>query len=99
MQIDGNSFDSALARPRNRLVARCETLGFAQLVEQVAYTWFNRLCAIRFMELHGYLDHGLRVLSHPTSEKGFELLDHAQDAAEELGLGPQSCGGAETGGQ
>ena len=86
MQIDGNSFDSQLARPRNRLVERCETLGLQQLVEQVAYTWFNRLCAIRFMELHDYLGHGLRVLSHPAAEKGFEILDHAQDAAAELGL-------------
>ena len=34
-------------------------------MEALAYTWFNRLVAIRFMELHGYLDHGYRVLSHP----------------------------------
>ena len=34
-------------------------------MEAIAYTWFNRLVAIRFMELHGYLDHGYRVLSHP----------------------------------
>ena len=34
-------------------------------MEAVAYTWFNRFVAIRFMELHGYLDHGFRVLSHP----------------------------------
>ncbi len=86
MQIDGNSFDSQLERPRNRLVARCETMGFVPLVEQVAYTWFNRLCAIRFMELHDYLDHGLRVLSSPSHDKGFEIIDHAQDAAEELEL-------------
>ncbi len=34
-------------------------------MEAFAYTWFNRLVAIRFMELHGYLEHGYRVLSHP----------------------------------
>jgi len=31
-------------------------------MEAIAYTWFNRFAAIRYMELHGYLDHGYRVL-------------------------------------
>ena len=37
-------------------------------MEALAYTWFNRFVAIRFMELHGYLDHGYRVLSHPEGQ-------------------------------
>ena len=87
MQIDGNSFDAGLAQARKRLTLRAEQLGFDALVEQVAYTWFNRLCAIRFMELKSdYLEHGLRVLSHPEKVNGFEILDHAQDVAEPLGL-------------
>jgi type II restriction/modification system DNA methylase subunit YeeA len=87
MQIDGNSFDAGLDKARKRLVIRAEKLGFAPLVEHVAYTWFNRLCAIRFMELKtDYLEHGLRVLSHPEKANSFEILDHAQDAAEALGL-------------
>ena len=86
LQIGDNNFDSSLAQRRQRLVEKSEQLGYAQLVEQVAYTWFNRLCAIRYMEIHGYLGHGFRVLSHPSGEKQFEIIDHAQDAAEELGL-------------
>ena len=86
MQVAGNSFEASQAPLRRKLVARAESLGFAVLVEQMAYTWFNRLCAIRYMELHDYLGHGLRVLSHPHNPKGFEILDHAQDAASELGL-------------
>ncbi len=86
LQIGGNSFDGKWAEPRRRLVNRSQKLGFNQLVEHVAYTWFNRLCAIRYMELHGYLGHGFRVLSHPDNPKGIEILDHAQDAADELGL-------------
>lgn len=87
MQIDGNSFDAGLDKARKRLVIRAEKLGFDPLVEHVAYTWFNRLCAIRFMELKtDYLEHGLRVLSHLDKANGFEILDHAQDAAEALGL-------------
>ncbi len=94
MQIDGNSFDATLASARKRLVFRAEQLGFDALLEQVAYTWFNRLCAIRFMELKtDYLEHGFRVLSPSPSQgegrgEGIipEILDHAQDAAEALGL-------------
>ena len=84
--IGGNSFDAKWAGPRQKLVARCQHLGYQQTVEQVAYTWFNRICAIRYMELHDYLEHGFRVLSHPDNPKGFEILDHAQDAAEKLEL-------------
>jgi type II restriction/modification system DNA methylase subunit YeeA len=86
MQIEGLSFDVNLARARDKLAQRAERMGFEQLVEQMAYTWFNRLSAIRFMELHGYLDHNLRVLSHPEKANSFEILDHAQDVAGDLGL-------------
>ncbi|MFI3221510.1 MAG: BREX-1 system adenine-specific DNA-methyltransferase PglX [Methylococcaceae bacterium] len=90
MQIDGNSFDATLLPARKRLVFRAEQLGFEALVEHVAYTWFNRLCALRFMELKAdYLEHGFRVLSHPEKANSFEILDHAQDAAESLGLDRQ----------
>ena len=47
-------------------------------MEAMAYTWFNRLVAIRFMELHGYLDHGYRVLSHPEGKSTPEILEHAE---------------------
>ncbi len=86
MQIEGLSFDASLARARERLVQRAEQMGFEALVEQMAYTWFNRLSAIRFMELHGYLEHNLRVLSHPEKAGTFEILAHAQDVAADLGL-------------
>ncbi|MCY0908776.1 MAG: BREX-1 system adenine-specific DNA-methyltransferase PglX, partial [Sulfobacillus thermotolerans] len=40
--------------------------GFAALVEEVAYTWFNRFVAIRYMEIHDYLPSHIRVLSSRT---------------------------------
>ena len=42
---------------------------FDNLVEEVAYTWFNRLIAIRFMEVNGYLPSGVRVLSSENKAK------------------------------
>ncbi|HCN8096882.1 TPA: BREX-1 system adenine-specific DNA-methyltransferase PglX, partial [Escherichia coli] len=82
------SLDKSLASRRERLVKRAEKQGYDVLVEHIAYTWFNRFCAIRYMELHGYLDHGFRMLSHPnpTLEGGFEVLDHVLEVADALGL-------------
>ncbi|ELZ9930006.1 BREX-1 system adenine-specific DNA-methyltransferase PglX [Cronobacter malonaticus] len=74
---------STLTR-RDRLVKRAREQGFDILVEHCAYTWFNRLCAIRYMEIHGYLDHGFRMLSHPDNPTGFEVLDHVPEVAEAL---------------
>ena len=42
---------------------------FRYLVEEVAYTWFNRLIAIRFMEVNDYLPSGVRVLSSENKAK------------------------------
>lgn len=69
---------------RERLVKRAREQGFEVLVEHCAYTWFNRLCAIRYMELHGYLEHGFRMLSHPETPAAFEVLDHVPEVAEAL---------------
>ncbi|HGI5916709.1 TPA: BREX-1 system adenine-specific DNA-methyltransferase PglX [Yersinia enterocolitica] len=80
------TLDKSLASRRERLVKRAEKQGYEVLVEHIAYTWFNRFCAIRYMELHGYLDHGFRMLSHPTLEDGFEVLDHVPEVADALGL-------------
>ncbi|HFM2357771.1 TPA: BREX-1 system adenine-specific DNA-methyltransferase PglX, partial [Escherichia coli] len=80
------SLDKSLASRRERLVKRAEKQGYDVLVEHIAYTWFNRFCAIRYMELHGYLDHGFRMLSHPTLEGSFEVLDHVPEVADALGL-------------
>ncbi|EKP1481548.1 BREX-1 system adenine-specific DNA-methyltransferase PglX [Salmonella enterica] len=80
------SLDKSLASRRERLVKRAEKQGYDVLVEHIAYTWFNRFCAIRYMELHGYLEHGFRMLSHPTLAGGFEVLDHVPEVADALGL-------------
>jgi type II restriction/modification system DNA methylase subunit YeeA len=80
------TLEKSLTARRERLVKRAEKQGYEVLVEHIAYTWFNRFCAIRYMELHGYLDHGFRMLSHPTLEGGFEVLDHVPEVADSLGL-------------
>ncbi|MGP5307392.1 BREX-1 system adenine-specific DNA-methyltransferase PglX [Vreelandella alkaliphila] len=61
---------------REALAAWVQRDGFTQAIEQAAYSWFNRLCAIRYMEIHGYLYHGRRVLSGAGGEAGqFQILE------------------------
>jgi len=76
--IGADAFPRKVGAQRRKLIARIKLHGFNQTMEEVAYTWFNRLLAIRYMELHGYLDHGYRVLSHPAGKELPEILEHAE---------------------
>ncbi|MFT6905275.1 MAG: type II restriction/modification system DNA methylase subunit YeeA [Oleiphilaceae bacterium] len=77
--VNGRPFPSKLASRINKLGERVRSLGFEQTMEQTAYSWFNRIIAIRYMELHDYLGHGRRVLSHPEHATGFQILDECTD--------------------
>ena len=77
--IGAQAFPHHVAEPHKRLEERIQQDGFEQVMEAIAYTWFNRFAAIRYMELHGYLDHGYRVLSHPEGRPYPEILEHAAD--------------------
>jgi hypothetical protein len=75
--IGGTPFPRKVEEQRRLLEGRISAYGFAQVMEVAAYTWFNRFAAIRFMEIHGYLDHGYRVLSHPTGKLLPEIVEQA----------------------
>lgn len=68
---------------RERLVERIKKNGFEMTLRKAAYSWFNRFVALRYMELHDYLDHGYRVLSNSTKAETEsdvpEILEHAAD--------------------
>lgn len=66
-------------KKRNNLIAAINNLGFEQVIEETAYTWFNRLIAIRFMEINDYLPSRVRVLS---SEAGGSTPDIVRDVME-----------------
>ncbi|MEZ8579315.1 BREX-1 system adenine-specific DNA-methyltransferase PglX [Vibrio splendidus] len=98
--IEKEVYTRKQGQQRNQLVKRIEALGthdgkfvhkdgFNQFINETAFTWFNRLTAIRYMEVNEYLDHGFRVLSKAEGAKfgeGFEILNSAADVADELGL-------------
>lgn len=64
--VDGTVLASAEKSQRALLYARIEEHGYEHFLEEVAYTWFNRLLAIRYMELHDYLPSRVRMLSCAT---------------------------------
>ena len=74
--IAGREWPVKVYEQREDLIERMQTEGFSQTVDAVAYTWFNRFAALRYMEIHDYLDHGHRVLSN--REGGMpEILNQA----------------------
>jgi len=75
--IGDRAFPKGIVPQRERLEKRITEEGFDVVMESVAYTWFNRMLALRYMELHGYLDNGFRVLSHPNGGHIPELLEQA----------------------
>jgi hypothetical protein len=88
--IGGKAFSSKVGEQRKRLEDRVRHHGFQQTMEALAYTWFNRVVAIRFMELHDYLENGeggasYRVLSNPDKDKPTpEILEKAEHVTLEL---------------
>jgi type II restriction/modification system DNA methylase subunit YeeA len=81
--IGGQAWPAKVSGQRDKLIERIRKDGFAHTMEAVAYTWFNRFAALRYMELHDYLGHGHRALSS-TSGGLPDILTHATDLTNEL---------------
>ncbi|WP_010494805.1 BREX-1 system adenine-specific DNA-methyltransferase PglX [Paenibacillus elgii] len=66
--IDGKQLSATERKQREKLITRIKEIGYKQVVEEVAYTWFNRFTALRFMEVNNYLPTKVRVLSSSNSD-------------------------------
>lgn len=73
--IGGRAFPRKVATQIKGLAERIKRDGFDHVMEAVAYTWFNRFMAIRYMEIHGYFEHGFRVLSSPNNSPVPQILE------------------------
>ena len=62
---------------RTALIERISQHGFNAVVEEVAYTWFNRFIALRFMEVNGFLPNYVRVFSDEQNNFRPEILRQA----------------------
>src|SRR6266545_4811980 len=72
------------------LEAALKADGREALIERVAYTWFNRLAALRFMDANGYHPFGARVITPATANETLpELLQQARAGALDAQLHSQ----------
>ena len=78
--VNGHLLTAAEKRQRKALIRRIQEKGYQQVMEEVAYTWFNRFAALRFMEVNGYLPTHIRVF---TDDEG---RFHPQILAEAIHL-------------
>ena len=62
---------------RKQLIDQIKRKGFDQVMEEVAYTWFNRFIALRFMEVNGYLPTKIRVFTDSEGSFKPEILKEA----------------------
>ncbi|WP_347454206.1 BREX-1 system adenine-specific DNA-methyltransferase PglX [Acinetobacter thermotolerans] len=78
--IGDQVFPLSVMKPREKLIKRIQATSFEQTIDYIAYSWFNRLCAIRYMECKGLLDHGRRVLSSADGSAGLpQILEECLD--------------------
>ena len=78
--IGDQVFPLSVMKPRDKLIKRIQASSFEQSIDYIAYSWFNRLCAIRYMECKGLLDHGRRVLSSADGSAGLpQILEECLD--------------------
>ncbi|MFR5633531.1 MAG: BREX-1 system adenine-specific DNA-methyltransferase PglX [Monoglobales bacterium] len=61
--VGGKVLTADEKKQRQALIAEINDKGYKQVMEEVAYTWFNRFSALRFMEVNGYLSSHVRVFT------------------------------------
>ena len=75
--VGGRLLSAAEKEQRTQLIGQIRQKGFAQVMEEAAYTWFNRFIALRFMEVNGYLPSKVRVFTDENGAFKPEILKEA----------------------
>ena len=75
--VNGHLLSQAEKRQRQALIRNIKEKGYEQTIEEVAYTWFNRFAALRFMEVNGYLPSHIRVFTNDAGEFKPQILAEA----------------------
>lgn len=72
--LNGRLLTAEEKSQRQELIKQIQEKGYKQVMEEVAYTWFNRFIALRFMEVNNYLPSHIRVFSDSTGAFKPEIL-------------------------
>ena len=75
--VGGHLLSSTEKKQRAALIAQIKEKGYEQVMEEVAYTWFNRFSALRFMEVNGYLPSHVRVFTDEENNFKPQIISEA----------------------
>ena len=79
--IDRITYPRSIAGAYNNVLKKIRMYGYEEAMNEIAYTWFNRMVALRYMELHNLFNHGYKVIG----DERPEILVHANE------IGRASC--------
>lgn len=77
--VNGLPLSPAEIGQRDELLRMQAEVGHEALRDRAAYTWFNRIVAIRFMDARGWLPSRMRMLSRVDGSHGSEAVENALD--------------------
>lgn len=77
--VNGLPLSPAEIEQRDELLRMQAEVGHEALLDRAAYTWFNRIVAIRFMDACGWLPSRMRMLSRADGSHGSEAVENALD--------------------
>ena len=77
--VNGRVMSAEEKTQRKALIDRIRKKGYHQVMEEVAYTWFNRFSALRFMEVNGYLPSRTRVFTDENNNFKPQIITDAID--------------------
>lgn len=77
--VNGQLLTVAEKTQRKALISQVDEKGYEQVMEEVAYTWFNRFSALRFMEVNKYLPSRVRVFTDAENNFNPQILAEAID--------------------
>ena len=75
--VNGHLLSSTEKKQRAALIEQIQEKGYEQVMEEVAYTWFNRFSALRFMEVNAYLPSRVRVFTDEDNAFKPQILTEA----------------------
>ena len=75
--VNGHLLSSTEKKQRAALIEQIQEKGYGQVMEEVAYTWFNRFSALRFMEVNAYLPSRVRVFTDEDNAFKPQILTEA----------------------
>lgn len=79
--VGGRALSPEETEWRDALLRAAAEEGFSHLRDRAAYTWFNRIAAVRYMEVHDFLPSRVRMFTRPAADGSWELGSQAADEA------------------